>query len=419
MIIELIKDYRKVEKPIFYLVTAEFFIQLINASFMAIQPLYMKAQGFSDGLTAGYISLRFLGVLLLALPLGLLIKKRKLKPLFYISAVTVPTFALLIIYAIKFHIPWLINLSQFLWGASFTFIQIPSLPFILRNARKDTHTEGIALGYSTWSFAGIIGGCMIGIFNWLDPQLFNEETMLLIISLLGYISIYFVYKIDIKENIPVSEIAANGKKNIFEYDWNLIVRALAPTLIIAVGAGLTIPFISLFFANVHHMSTSTFAVINSIASILVAMGAMLVPRIKKAVGYKIAVPTSQSFAVIALVLLATTQYYSDLNIAVYIAVTCFMFRQPLMNMAGPMTSEIVMNYTGAKNREMVSALTSAIWSGSWFISAMIFKYLRNSGYAYVNVFLITALLYAVGVVWYYVLILDYHKREKAGLIKDN
>ncbi|MBK7819268.1 MAG: hypothetical protein IPJ60_18335 [Sphingobacteriaceae bacterium] len=30
-------------------------------------------------------------------------------------------------------------------------------------------------------------------------------------------------------------------------DWHLIIKALIPTLIIATGAGLTIPFISLFF----------------------------------------------------------------------------------------------------------------------------------------------------------------------------
>jgi hypothetical protein len=41
------------------------------------------------------------------------------------------------------------------------------------------------------------------------------------------------------------------------------------------------------------------------------------------------------------------------------------------------------------------------------------------GVSFVNVFLITAALYAVGVVWYYILILDYNKREKAGLIENN
>ncbi len=69
-----------------------------------------------------------------------------------------------------------------------------------------------------------------------------------------------------------------------------------------------------------------------------------------------------------------------------------------------------------KNQEMVSALTAAIWSGSWFISSIIFKVLRQSGIAYVYIFLITAALYALGVVWYYALIVDYTRREKAGLI---
>jgi len=83
-----------------------------------------------------------------------------------------------------------------------------------------------------------------------------------------------------------------------------------------------------------------------------------------------------------------------------------------MNMAQPMTSEIVMNYVGEANREIVSALISAIWSGSWFVSSLIFKELREIGISYANVFLITASLYAIAVVWYYFLILDYERMER-------
>ncbi len=414
----IIRDYKHVERPVLYLVVAEFFIQLINSSFMVIQPLYMKAEGFDDGSTAGYISYRFLGVLLLALPVGLFIKKRRLKPLFYLSSFAVPTFALLIIFSIHEHIHWLINVSQFLWGSSFTFLQICSLPFILRNAKKETHTEAIALNYSTWSFAGILGGFIIGVLSWYNASLFNEENILIIISILGYIGVYFVYKISIKENVPTNETIRKEKMlGLWDFDWVLITKSMIPTVIIAVGAGLTIPFMSLFFSNVHNMSTGTFSVVTSITSILVAICAMLVPRIKRGIGYKVAVPATQSVAVISLFCLATTQYYSQYPIAVYIAIFCFMIRQPLMNLASPMTSEIVMSYVGSKNREMVSALTSAIWSGSWFISSRIFKVLRDGGHAYVSVFLITATLYAIGVVWYYFLILDYDRREQAGLIE--
>ena len=77
-----------------------------------------------------------------------------------------------------------------------------------------------------------------------------------------------------------------------------------------------------------------------------------------------------------------------------------------------------MIYVGEKNREITSALTAAIWSGSWVISGYLVKIMFSKGYPYVTIFLITAALYTFGVVMYYFLILDYGKREKNGLIKN-
>ncbi|MEO6882450.1 MAG: MFS transporter [Bacteroidia bacterium] len=410
---DILRDYRKLQKSVLMAITGEFCIQMINVSFLVIQPLFMKEEGYSDGLIAGFTSLRFLGVLCLAFPLGLIIKGRKLKNIFYTAGFSVPTFALLIIFAISQHIIWLLYVSQFLWGVSLTLIQIPVLPYILRNEKKQFQTEAIALSYSTGSFAGVLSGFMIAAFSKINPTYFNEKTMLTIISFMGFLSLFFIHKINKDEIIQRS---TKKRMDLSDFDWGIIMKALFPTLIIAVGAGLTIPFISLFFASVHHMSTGNFAFMSSIAAILVAIGAISVPKIKKKFGYQIAIPTTQSLAVIALILLATTQYYSMFTFAIYIAVGCYLLRQPLMNMAGPMTSELVMNYVGKRNQEIISALTSAIWSGSWFFSALIFKVLRDDGFPYVNVFLITAALYAVGVIWYYFLILDYNKREKLGLI---
>jgi hypothetical protein len=112
--------------------------------------------------------------------------------------------------------------------------------------------------------------------------------------------------------------------------------------------------------------------------------------------------------------MATTQFYSFHYTAVWVAIFFFLLRQPLMNMAGPMTTELVMNYVGKRNRELVSALTSAIWSGSWFFSGMLFARLRDSGIPYAEIFLITAGLYAMGVAWYYLLIRDHDRRQQSG-----
>ena len=195
------------------------------------------------------------------------------------------------------------------------------------------------------------------------------------------------------------------------YDWALLLKAIIPTLIIAIGAGLTIPFINLFFYHNFEVDSSGFAIIGGIASVLVAVLALLVPNVKNKLGFKKGITYTQTTAVIALIALATTEFFANYWWAFPIAILCFWIRAPLMNMAAPMTSELTMNYVGKKNQEMLSAITAAIWSGSWFFSSQIFRYLKAEGLPYAYIFYITAILYAFGVFMYYLLIRDYEKKS--------
>ncbi|MBN8703729.1 MAG: hypothetical protein J0M08_11740 [Bacteroidetes bacterium] len=331
MLKSIVTNYKKVSKPVINIIVADFFLQLINSSFVSIQPLYLKSVGYTDGLSAGFISYRFLGVLLLAFPIGFYIKNKKLKPLFYISGIGVPTFAIINIIAIEHKLSLLISVSQFCFGSFLAFLQIAMLPFILRNSTEYNKTESIALSFSSWSIASIVGGFFIGTLNKINNQIFSEHNLLLGISAIGYISTYFISKSTSENNVE------HVTSNATTYNWKKITKALIPTSLLALGAGLTIPFISLFFSNVHHVSTANFAYLSSFASVLVVFGAMLVPQIKNNMSYRIAVPTTQLLAVLALVFMATTQYYSYTAISVYIAAFCYLLRQPLMNMAGPMT----------------------------------------------------------------------------------
>ncbi|PBQ30728.1 hypothetical protein CNR22_02715 [Sphingobacteriaceae bacterium] len=415
-----IKDYRKIELPIKNAIASEFFIQTVNATFMNILPLYMTRKGFSDKEIALFITFRFIGVFVLAFPLGKLIKGRKVMPLFYLSSICVPFFGIAIVLSIAFQLKLLTLITLVLWGASFTFMQIPIFPYILRNSKKEHQTAAISLSYSTWSFGGIISGVVIALLDFLSPQIFDEQFILLLFSMFGFGGLFFLKRIKNFNENSVEEIPEKPIHKITssKTDWPLIMRALLPTLIIATGAGLTIPFISLFFDKVHHLGKGGFSILSFVASLLVAYFAMLVPKIKQKIGYKIAIPTTQSLAVISLVALATTQYYSQYSIALIIASVCYLLRQPLMNMAGPMTSELVLNYVGRNNREITSALTSAIWSGSWVISGFMVTILFAYNFSFGNIFLITSLLYAFGIVLYYLLILDYSKREEKGLIEE-
>jgi MFS family permease len=415
-----INDYRKIELPIKNAIASEFFIQTVNATFMNILPLYMTRQGFSDKEIALYITMRFIGVFVLALPLGNLIKGRRLMPLFFLSNACVPLFGIFIVATISYQLHTLLFISLLLWGASFTFMQIPIFPYVLRNTKKVHQTAAIALSYSTWSFGGIMSGIIIAVLDFIDPVIFDEQFILLLFSVIGFGGNIFLFRIrDFYETFDADErVRSFSSVHKQKTDWGLVFTALIPTLIIATGAGLTIPFISLFFDKVHHLDKGGFSILSFMASLLVAYLAMLVPKVKEKIGYQIAIPTTQSLAVVFLVALATTQYFSQYPIAVVIAAICYLLRQPLMNMAGPMTSELVLNYVGKRNREITSALTSAIWSGSWVVSGLMVTLLFSYDFTFGNIFLITSLLYAFGVALYYFLIVDYNNRKERGLIDD-
>lgn len=406
---KILRPYRLIEKGVVYMIAAEFFIQMVNAAMMMVLNIYLAKKGYSDPEIADFISWRFLSVMLLAFPLGLYIKGRRIIPFFFMASVGVSLFSFCILFSVEYQLPFLLHLSLALWGIAYSFMQIMALPFILRNTSAENQSAAISLSYSTYSFATISSGTLIFLLHYFNPTLFQEYQSLLVISSLAALSVWFIWKIGKKEVLPVVE---GSRKDLSGFDWKVIAMAMTPSLILAVGAGLTIPFINLFFFKVFEMSAEKFSIVNAFSAVTVAFAALLVPHIKNRYGYKVAITRTQTIAVISLALLACTEFYSTEGWAYFAAVFFFLLRQPLMNMAAPAASELVMNYVGPKNQEIISALTASIWSGSWFMSAIIFRILRNSGMMYANVFLITAALYAIGVIWYYYLINIYEKRSK-------
>jgi hypothetical protein len=402
---KVIKAYLQLEEHVLLMIKAEFFVQLIGAAFFLILNIYLAKQGFSDPEIANFISFRFLAVMLLAFPLGFYIKGKSLKPFFLMGSLGVPTVAIALVLAVQHGLYQYLPTLFILWGIVFTLFQVSSLPYVMRNTSVENQSHAISLNYATHSFGTILSGIIIFGFGQFMREM-DEGIILLFIAVLGFFGVYYLLKMKVDVVVPV-------KKGLQwkSYNWDLLIKAIIPTLIIAVGAGLTIPFINLFFFHNFQIDSTGFAVIGGVASVLVAFLALLVPNIKNKLGFQKGITYTQTTAVIALVALATTEFFANYWWALPVAVMCYWVRTPLMNMAAPMTSELTMNYVGKKNQEMLSAIMAAIWSGSWFFSSQIFRYLKSEGLPYAYIFYITAALYSFGVFMYYLLVLDYEKRE--------
>ena len=76
---KVISKYLQLEEHVLLMIKAGFFIQLVGASFFLILNIYLAKRGYTDYQIAHFISYRFLAVMLLAFPLGIYIKGKKLK----------------------------------------------------------------------------------------------------------------------------------------------------------------------------------------------------------------------------------------------------------------------------------------------------------------------------------------------------
>ena len=418
MFINILRSYLDLPRNIHLLFLLEFFLSLIHVAFILILNIYLRKQGFSDPEIASFNSLRFVGALAFALPLGIFIRGRRLKPFFKMASLMVPLTSIMIIEAIHYSMTPLIQLSFILWGIGMMLMRVCSLPFIIRHTTNDNSTEALSLSASTWSLSTMVSGLIISGLVWisnikLNPDLIklNEYGILWIITLIGSLS--YVFTIQINEDVDFNKGKRPGIFSLHKtYDWSMIFKAISPLILISIGAGLTIPFVNLFFNSVFNFNSSDFSLLSSITAMLVFTFSLLVPTLRKKYGYWMTIVFVQTLAILCLVIMSLTEIYASYPYAVIIAVAAYIFRQPLMHMAHPASNELMMNYVGKNNQELISALSSSLWSASWFISAKLFEWLRLLDFRYYEIFLITAFLYILGVILYVFLIKEYENNQK-------
>ena len=419
MINRIARSYFDLPSNILFLFWVELCLNLVHVGFILILNIYLRSEGFSDPEIASFNSLRFIGALAFSLPLGIYIKSRRLKPFFILSAILVPIISIVLIESIRLNIIPLIQLSFLSWGIAMMFLRVCSLPFIIRNTNPQNSSQALSLNAATWSLATIISGVIISGLNSIQlinffniDIIFNERTILWLITLISISSIPLSLKIEEQNNVESIDSNKNALSINKSYDWDLIFKAISPLILISIGAGLTIPFVNLFFNSVFNFSFSDFSLLGSVTAILVFFSSLMVPTLKQKYGYWMTIVFVQGLSICCLITMAMTELFSGSHYALYFAISAFILRQPLMHMAHPSSNELMMNFVGKRNQELISALSSSLWSASWFISAKIFEWLRILQFRYYEIFLMTAFLYIIGVILYGILIKQFESTQK-------
>lgn len=402
--------YRLLSASFYRVFTAHLLLAVIQTAFLLIFNLLLKKYGYTDAQIGTYISMQYLGVLLLSFPLGFVLRGRRIRPYFLASGLLTPLLSLAALEAAVQHAEAWLYVLLFFWGMGFVSFQIGVLPWLLRNTTPHLRTEAIAFLYTNFSMSQILAG--LAIWGLVAGLGWSEYRVLQALSTLGLLSPVLCWRVREVRPAQGRMTWSNAREQLLRgYDWNRIVRVMIPNTWLTIGAGLTMPFMNLFFFSLYGLDSDAFSLMSLVTAILVVVGTLYIARVRRQYGYRIAITLSQGLAVSLLFGIAILAFKPSWVLAFPLTIICFMVRQPLMHAAVPMTRELMLLQAGERNREMISALLGSIKSGTYFFSAQVFALLRSLNLDFPYIFLVTATFYGFGVYAYYRLIVSFERDE--------
>jgi MFS family permease len=169
-------------------------------------------------------------------------------------------------------------------------------------------------------------------------------------------------------------------------------RLVLPLLATSFGAGLFIPFMNVFFRQVHGQSDQAIGAVFAWSSLAMAVGFLLAPAIADRMGKIQLVVWTQILSIPFLALLGFSPWY-------WVAALAYLLRMALMNMANPVYQTFVMEEVEPKARATAASLVSMAWSSGRAFSPTVSGYIQVQ-YGFGPVFVLVIVLYVIAV-WLY------------------
>lgn len=173
----------------------------------------------------------------------------------------------------------------------------------------------------------------------------------------------------------------------------LLVKFILPMLFTSIGAGLIMPFMNVFFREVHRQPDPVIGTLFAWGSLAMGIGLLAAPPLAERTGKIQLVVISQALSIPFLILLGFSPIF-------WVGAATFYIRLALMNMSSPVYQTFVMERVDASARATIASLTSMAWNFGWAFSPTISGWLQVR-YGFGPPFIGTIVLYTISVILYW------------------
>jgi MFS family permease len=176
-----------------------------------------------------------------------------------------------------------------------------------------------------------------------------------------------------------------------------LLKLTLPMLVISLGAGLLMPFMNIFFRNVHGRSDSSIGTLFAFNSLAMGIGLLLAPPLADRLGNIRLVAITQALSIPFLFTLGFAPWFG-------VGAVAYLVRSGLMNMSTPVYRAFVMEQTEPAARATIASMISISWNFGRSFSPSVSGWLQvHYGFDPVFVGIISAYTLAIFLYWLFFL----------------
>ncbi len=348
--------------------------------------LYLKKLEFGESTIGTILAVRAFGSFIVALPASLIVARLNSRWLLASTAIlTSVSFASVSLFAGFYPIA----AGVFFSGAFSSLYQVAAGPFFMRNSgeKERVHLFSLngAIGMGTGVFGSLAGGFFKDIIFKSSGNEVYAYRMALVLGAC-FVLAAIVPFLAIRDG-HAAIASRKAKTPIGKVDVPLFIKILLPGFFVGMGAGLTIPYLNLYFKNEFQMHDSGIAMVFAAGNVVTFIGMMTGPAIARRLGKPRAIFLTQAVSVPFILVLTYLRW-------IPLVILAYLTRQGLMNMGSPISDNFALERVPPNQQHLMNALKMLNWTGSWMVSTKISgSIIATSGFA--PSFTLTAILYAV------------------------
>lgn len=434
-----LKAFFATSRDVKLLIVAGFFVGFGFSGFGLILNLYLKTLGYGEGIIGTFLSVRTLATMIVTIPAAFLMRRWKLKPVMLISGTLSSLGALLVVFFPQ--VAW-VAAGMIVVGLMGSFSGVIGGPMIMKGTSSEHRPYIFSMNFALGLVSGIFGNLLAGslpdilmrfhIFQILSVQMtantasgvfaflkgvefscvpaeelaFFKNLLIrgYMVSLLVHVGITFLAVIPILF-MKAGRVVENHTDRFFHVKtrWSRILLLAFPHVLVGLGAGLTIPFLNLYFRDKFALTSTELGVLFSVMQVLMVAGTLAAPYIAARWGRIKTVIVFQMLSVPFLFILS-------IAVNVWLSIAAFLVRAMLMNMAQPLVTNFSLEQTHEHDHPLMSGIMTVAWLASWGVSANLGGALiENIGYFWP--FNLTLAAYILSSTAYFFLLLPMERKS--------